>query len=258
MRTIMALMVVACSASSVFAAEKWREPYTGKDAIGDHVLGYWTFDESSPMVDASGNEQELTLRGRTKAVVDGKFGGGLECFNADPDLEKNKAQGVMTNKRHPRLSPKGAFTAELWFKLKPDDAAETKSGYLIDNKYYNYKKDLDKANTGFCLFIERAGEAWRPRAMIGYGDSSDYFDAQPQVLDDQWHHIAFSYDGRGAGKWMLDGKMIGRITVKGRKGMTESIYQLSIGARIGSTHIGFPGYIDNVRICEGARNFYDR
>ncbi len=256
MHKTIAFLLAVFTVSTAFATENWREPYAGVDAIGDHVLAYWTFDESNPLVDAGGKDLLLQLRGETRTVADGKFGGGLECFNADPDLAKNKAQGARTQKRHPELSPQGAFTAELWFKLKPEDAADTKIGYFLDNKYYNYKKDLDEANTGLCMFISRSGEGWKPQAMIGYGDSSEYFNGEVQILDDKWHHIAFNYDARGSGKWMLDGKMIGRTTHKGRAAMTTSLYQLSIGGRIGSTYSGFPGHIDNVRICEGARNFY--
>ncbi|NQT86023.1 hypothetical protein HQ560_04615, partial [bacterium] len=77
-------------------------------AANDPVLALWEFESGAELADASGNGHTLKLRGQARVVKSGRSGGGLESFPAGQG--NDKAQGAITVKKHPDLSPQGAFT----------------------------------------------------------------------------------------------------------------------------------------------------
>ncbi|MDP6356289.1 MAG: hypothetical protein QF473_14360 [Planctomycetota bacterium] len=234
----------------------WQKLYTGDDATGSHVLGLWQFQPGKDVADSSGNGHKLRLRGKTRVVSDGKFGSCLESFAAG-EGEKNHAEGAFAVNK-PDLTPKGAFTLELWFKLK-NEAADHKQLILLDKKYYHYVKDLPKANHDYCLFLEGKGAKRKLKAFLGFGkDSSWYLSNTVSLEDDRWYHVAFAYDGKGGGVFQLDAREVGRATHEGRGPVSAGPYHLCIGARLGSTHIGFPGFIDQVRVIDGVSSQFKK
>lgn len=234
------------------AAPAWQQPYVGDEAVGEHVIGLWRFDAGNEKADSSGRGHNIVqLRGQTRFVAEGKFGGALESFASDPEQENNKPEGVMI-KNHPSLTPAGAFTVELWLKAKPE-LESYRQAILVDKKYYHYNKpDLPKANRDYCLLLNKAGTQWKLAAWLGYGEDSSMYDSAPVKIEPgQWHHAAFTYDGAGGGRFFLDGKPVGKIKHENRGPVAAGEYALHIGARVGSTHVGFPGFIDEVRITNG-------
>ena len=229
----------------------WESPYTDEDVTGAHVIGLWQFEEGQELKDNSGRGHDLTLRGRSRSVKDGKFGSCLECFAAPGD----KPEGVSVRNR-PELTPPGAFTLELWIKLKKEEKPG-KQLFLLDKKYYHYFKDVPQANHDYCLFMTRsAGEQFSLTAFLGFGKDSVVYRSSPVTIPtDEWHYVAFTYDGKGMGRFFLDGRPVGRTVYDGRGPISHGPYNLHIGARVGSTHIGFPGYIDQVRITKGIAPF---
>jgi hypothetical protein len=232
----------------------WQEPYEGASANGPQVIAIWHFDEGQPGADASGNGHDLSLRGDSRYVSDGRFGGCLESFGADED--DDRAQGALVN-NDPSLSPAGAFTLEMWFRPKPemDDYATV---FLLDKKYFHYAKDLPQANCDYALFLRRSGENRRRiTAYLGYGqDSAAYVSQDVELQPDRWYHVAFTYDGAGTGRFFLDGKSVGRMTHENRGAITPGRYHLVLACRYGSIHSGFPGYLDEVRISNGVVPFF--
>jgi len=95
-------------------AETWQNGYTGSDATGSHVLGYWQFKPGEPTADSSGRGHTLTLNGAV-AVGEGRFDGALESFPGWPREDKRHAAIAAAPAA---LSPKGAFTIEMWIKPK--------------------------------------------------------------------------------------------------------------------------------------------
>jgi len=232
----------------------WQKPYTGEQATGADVIALWQFDPEAEAVDTSGHGHDLTLRGETRFAPDGRFGGCLESFPAD---EKNdKAQGAMA-KNHPRLTPAGAFTLEMWIKpkLELDDFGTV---FLLDKKYFHYATDRPEGNNDYCLFMPRTGPSRRRIvAFLGFGSDSAAFNSNEIDLEPGvWRHVAFTYDGAGTGRFYLDGKSIGRTTHEGRGAVAPGRYGLVIGCRYGSVHSGFPGFIDEVRISQGVVPFF--
>jgi hypothetical protein len=115
-------LTILCLAFHLHAEEPaliqdpWETGYSGKDASGPHVLGYWRFDAGSELKDASGKGNDLTLQGAVLTPA-GKNGGGLEAFPGVP--VEDKSHGARTAAR-PALSPRGAFTLEMWIRPKAE------------------------------------------------------------------------------------------------------------------------------------------
>ena len=247
-----AAMLPAARAGAEDTILPWQNSYAGEAATGDHVLGLWQFDAGGETVDSSGNGHALTLRGDSRFVPEGRFGACLESFSAG---KADKAQGAVV-KNHPKLTPPDAFTLELWIKPKPE-MDQDKMSFLLDKKFYHYPKDLPTANFDYCLFMTRRGKnTHRITTGLGFGKDSSFYNSSDVLLPPgKWYHVAFTYDGKGAGSFFLNGKPVGRTVHKGRGPIAPGKYDLLIGARYRGSHIGFPGYIDQVRICKGVVRF---
>jgi len=234
--------------------QPWQRPYSGKEVTGENVIALWQFNAGDEARDNSGHGHDLTLRGESRYAADGRFGSCLESMPADE--QNDKAQGALA-KNQPGLSPKGAFTLEMWFKPKPK-MDEYATVFLLDKKYFHYAKNLPEANCDYGLFLRRSGANQRQIvAYLGFGEDSAAFTSRMVDLEPgQWYHVAFAYDGAGTGRFFVNGKSVGRMTHEGRGPVAPGRYHLVIGCRYGSVHNGFPGYIDEVRISNGIVPFF--
>ena len=109
-------VAVAQEAREVQLAEPFDQQYAGDDATGEHVIALWQFDGDEPHLDVSGRGHDLQLRG-AEFVPEGKFGGALESFRGWPE-EDVPHQAIARS--DPRLTPKGAFTIEMWICPRPE------------------------------------------------------------------------------------------------------------------------------------------
>jgi len=224
----------------------WDAPYAGEDAGGEHVVAFWRFEAGAEAEDSSGHGHSLKLRGKARFSPDGRFGGCLESFRAVEDT----AEGASAPRR-PALSPRGAFSVELWFRPKPE-LAEQKTAFLVDCKYFHYNKDIPRAHTGYVFHLRPTGAGFQPTVMLGFGkDSVNYAARAVELKPGEWRHLAFMYDGAGTVRILLDGEDIGGGTDRGRGDITPARYDLVIGDRVGSIHSGCAGSFDEVRITKG-------
>lgn len=91
---------------------------------------------------------------------------------------------------------------------------------------------------------------------LGFGAESKTIYSLPFKLEaDVWQHVAFTYDGAGEGKFYRNGVAAGGAILAGYGKVTQGMKPLSIGDRLGSNYGGFPGLIDEVRVCEGVLSF---
>ena len=255
MRTIAAIVcAIALAAATALAAPDWKTGYKDDAATGDDVIAFWNFDAGDGVGDASRHDHTIALRDQTRIEAKGKFGACLECFPSGQGMT-DKAQGAVV-KKEDSLNPKGPFTVDMWISLR-DDAMQRNMMMLIDNKYYFYNKDIGpKANSGFCLFLQKRTDKWQLVAFLGYGQDSVRYHTEPQALETNiWYHIAFAYDGKGKGTWYLNGEKVAEKTEEGREAIAEAKYNLTIGERVGSTYCGFAGYIDELRFSNVERTF---
>lgn len=225
--------------------EPWQSQYTQKNAVGKHVLGLWTFDGATPGADLSGNQQTASFNG-TEIEPQGRFGAALRSFPGFP-LEDKRHQAIV--KDSPHLSPRGAFTLEMWIKPEQDfDKAH--SAFLLDKKYVS--------DTDYQLVFNQAGRSGTRtlKAILGFGEFSETWYSNPLKLEQEtWYHVAFIYNGAGRGRFLINGIPQGEKTSTSAGAITPGSRPLTIGDRNGSNYGGFPGLIDQVRISEGELEF---
>ncbi|NQT93446.1 MAG: hypothetical protein HQ559_11855, partial [Lentisphaerae bacterium] len=246
-------LIAACHGAGVEPA--WQRIYTGTEAATPDVIALWQFDGEgeNALFDVSGNGHTLTFRGQAQVVTAGKFGSCLESFPAD--RENDHAQGVSAGNAH-AFTPQRAFSVDLWFKLKPE-AAKYAAIFFLDKKNYYYASELPRANRDYSFYLNRSGQRWSFRTGLGFGTASAAFSSQSfELPPDEWHHAAFTYDAQGTLRFYLDGRSIGGGTKEGCGPVAGGQYPLVLGDRVGSTHKGFPGFLDQVRICNGVRPFF--
>lgn len=225
--------------------EPWQVPYTGTDATGDHVIGFWPFSPGQEPKDASGHGHDLQWKGAVP-VPDARFGGCLESFCGHP-VEDARHAAVAA--RHPSLSPEGPFTLELWIKPKAE-FAEYPDAFLVDKKYV--------ADTDYQLVLGAPNKQGQRRLSmrLGFGTDSEIYVSEARIYPaDEWHHLAFTYDGNGDGRFYCDGSVLGGESKPGRGSIVPGAHPLSLGDRIGSLYHGFPGSIAQVRLCRGVLEF---
>lgn len=221
-----------CFASSALALqETWETGYSGEDATGKHVLGHWSFEKADA----------LKLNG---AVLNakGRFGSGLESFPGFPVQDKRHAALVSV------LPVKGAFTLEMWIKAKAEFKPELRC-FLLDKKYVDhtdYQWQIGEADNGGLR---------RMFVTLGFGAESRQIYSQPFKMGEEWQHVAFTYDGAGEGKFYRNGTAAGGAKLEGFGAVVPGKKELSLGDRLGSNYGGFPGLIDEVRVCEGVLSF---
>ncbi len=222
----------------------WEQPYTGDEATGPRVLGLWKFDDDSGF-DASGKQPKGELK-HGKRVAEGKFGGALESFAGFPKADQSHGFVVPNN---PRLTPVGDFSIELWIKPKAEFAQRDRS-ILIDKKYAgqdDYQLAIGPAD---------ANQQRRLTLSLGFGGDSQNFLSDPGAFPaDQWVHIAATYDGHGRVRFFRNGESFGAADDLKRGAISAGKLGLSIGDRLGSNYPGFPGFVDEVRISSGVREF---
>ncbi len=228
--------------------ETWETGYTKTDAAGPQVLGYWRFDGDgdAALKDISGKGHDLTLQGAV-LTPQGKFGGALESYPGFPVDPKRHAATATAS---PGLSPKGAFTLEMWIRPKAAEFKPELRCYLLDKKYVDH--------TDYQWQISDADKAGLRRLSVtlGFGAESKILHSDPLTLAaDTWQHVAFTYDGAGQGSFYLNGAAAGRMQIAGYGPVVPGTKPLSLGDRIGSNYGGFPGLIDEVRICDGVLSF---
>lgn len=246
MRLLPILLTLSLAAGQevTMLAQPFETAYTGDDATGAHVIGLWSFDAGQELTDLSGHGHDLTLNGG-EIVEQGKFGGALQ---SGPGWPVNDQPHQASCPNAPDLSPKGAFTWELW--LCPTKEFE---GYgeaiIVDKKY------VDQAGYQWALSAA-GGKTRRMLLRLGFGSDSENYASDGFIFEtDVWHHLAFTYDGAGTVRFFIDGAPAGSEFKAGRAAVAPCKHKLVLGDRIGSYYHGFPGYLDQIRLCNGALKF---
>lgn len=226
-------------------AQPWKQPYAGANTNGAHVVGLWHFDAEDVTKD-SGPRGLVGMLDGAVAVERGRFGGAIESSVGWPFEDKHHALVVS---HHPSLSPAGAFTAEMWVSAKPE-LATASTAYLLDKKYASHN------DYQWLLGAPEKSGARRMIVNFGFGSDSESFATEPLLFaPGAWHHVAAVYDGAGTVRFYRDGSTVGTVSRPGRRGISAGSHGLSIGDRIGSLYGGFPGFIDEVRLCNRALEF---
>jgi len=232
----LALIGVCLSAQGALPLQDpWDAGYANLDATGPHVLGCWKFDEL-PLADASGHGAQLALD-RANLVPDGRFGGGLKC-----------GAPARTAASHTHHSPQGAFSAEMWAKLS-GSALPQQTACLLDKQGTRLED--------FCWNLLPANERGLRQMVLrlGFGSFVKEFVSEPVSLPmAEWRHLAFTYDGAGRVAFYADSQLMGEVVAERCGAVQPGAQPLCFGSSLAGA-AGFPGVIDEVRLCSGVRGF---
>jgi len=238
----MALMLYSTALVAAPLQDPWNEGHAYLNATGPHVLGCWKFDEL-PLADASGHGALLALNGAAIGPQ-GRFGGALSCGVAVGGVRR----AAVTTAALPRLSPIGAFSAEMWVRVAVD-VSPTQPAHLLDkqgSQMQDYRWSL--------LPADELGRR-RMSVNLGFGTFAKEFVSEPVFLPArEWRHLAFTYDAAGNVAFFLDSEAVGGAFAENCGPVLQGMQPLSIGDGLASA-AGFPGDIDEVRLCDGVRGF---
>lgn len=232
--------------SPVRLRESWNHTYADQDVSGEHVMALWSFDGDNPLHDASGNGHNLTLQG-AELNEQGKYAGALLSKPGWPVADT--AHSARTADA-PGLSPPDAFSIEMWICPTAELDTEYPEAFLLDKKYVS--------DTDYQLILGAPSkEGSRTlRACLGFGTHSANWHSDPlNLVTGEWVHIAFTYDAEGSGSFFLNGVPWGNRLNAGCGPVAPGTRPLTIGDRNGSYYHGFPGLLDQVRICQGVLEY---
>ena len=207
--TILAIYAF-CAAPSVLAGVQ-----TG------HIVGVWLFDEEDDGIatDASGNGHDGEIIGPTQ-IDEGKFGSALE-FHGGEDM-------VMVE--HSDDLSLQTFTIMLW--IKTPTAAQALIHKQPSSAMRNYILNIFSSNL--------------PRASFSSEGVRTDCDGTTTVNDDQWHHIAATYDQKSL-KVYVDGKLEGDVPSPDKKVETNE-EPLLFGHAGGTGDYRYAGLMDEVAV----------
>ena len=157
----------------------------------EDIIGMWLFDEDDDkeFIDSSGNGRTGVANGGEPDWVEGKFGGAL-AFNGD---------GTRVHVEHDDALSLETYTVGLWFKK----LASTGDWQAVVNKGNN------DSLRNYAIHVQTADKA---RGIMdedgerGAADGSGRVTGTTGFADDEWHHIAITYD-RKEYKLYVDGKV---------------------------------------------------
>ncbi len=219
--------------------------------VGPNVIALWRFDQDGPARDESGNGRDLRLESTgSDFAKEGRFGGSLRVSVGEEVIDKSHGA---TTADHDALTPKGAFSIEMW--ICPDERlANLKTAFLLDKKGFAYASNRPHANDDYLLQLVKApgDDEYYIEAQLGYGNETDALRSRPvKLAAGNWRHVGYSYDGEGTSRFALDGELVGFARREGRGPVSNGVYRLAIGDRTMSIHAPFSGMIDEVRLSNG-------
>ena len=213
---------------------------------GQEVIANWDFTKGK--IDSVDGKFKMRYRGKTRiAGPDGKQYLDVGINN------KEQPEGVISLKKYPELTPKGAFRLEVKARLRKQTSNKS---YLVlwDNNHFlslwGPHKTNENAKKGLIVYLTREkGGKLRPYASFGFGKSLDPVYGNPvELAEEQDFTLALEYDGVKKFSFYLNGKLNRAATVKTGGPLAEAVYPLVIGDRFGSGFNRFDGQILEVKL----------
>jgi len=208
-------------------------PSTGRGEFDEHTVALWLFNEGKgdTIADKSGNGHDGKITGSLKWVKT-PFGSGLE-FPGD-------ASGYVVVESTDRLKLE-RLTIEARVKVKKPTGKW--QGIIC-------KQRSGCTNRNYGIWVHQSNGTLH--AEIGFGGGCDFsLDGRTAITDDNWHYLAFTYDGKSA-RVYVDGEL------EGEKPYNKTPFQSDDPITIGVPNLNNPngllGVIDEARISNVARS----
>lgn len=210
-------------------------------------IARWDFSKGK--IDSVDGKFKTRFRGTTKiAGEQGKQYLDVGLTN------KDKPEGIVTVKRYPELTPKGAFRLEVKARLREQSTKKSEmalwdNNYVMDASWGRHKTNPD-SKKGFALqLIRRKDGKFICAGRFGFTNSLDPAYSKPMVLnEDEDFTLAMEYDGVKTVSFYLNGKLNQTTNLKTGGPLTGAIHPLVIGDRYSSMHQRFDGQIMEVKL----------
>lgn len=186
-----------------------------------HIAGVWLCDEGDGDIaaDASGNGHDGEIIGPAW-VEDGPFGSALE-FHGGEDMVRVEHSDDLSLQM---------FTIMAWVKT-------TTAGQAIIHK---------QPSSSLRNYILNIYSSSLPRASFSSGGARTDCDGTTPVDDDQWHHVAATYDQNSL-KVYVDGELEGEISSPDKKIETNE-EPLLFGHAGGTGDYRYTGLMDEIAV----------
>ena len=211
------------------------------------VIARWDFTQGK--IDSVDGKFKARFRGTTK--ISGEEGKQF----LDVGLSNNdKPEGIVTVKKYPELTPKGAFRLEVKARLR-EQSTNKPEMVLWDNNYimnanWGRHKDNPDSKKGFALqLIRRKDGKFYFAGRFGFAESLEPAYSKPMTLNEgEDFTVAVEYDGVKTVKFYLNGELNQTTTLKTGGSLTEAVHPLCIGDRVSSQQQRFDGQILEVTL----------
>ena len=210
-------------------------------------IARWDFSQGK--IDSVDGKFKTRLRGDTKIA------GEPDKQYLDIGLtNKDKPEGIVTVKKYPELTPKGAFRLEVKARLREQSSNKTEmaiwdNNYVMDASWGKHKTNPD-SKKGFALqLLRRKDGKFLCVGRFGFANSLEPAYSKPMGLnEDEDFTLAMEYDGVKTVSFYLNGTLNQKTTLKTGGPLTEAVYPLTIGDRYSSIHQRFDGQILEVKL----------
>ncbi len=192
----------------------------GQADVTNGLLGWWPFDEGhgTNTIDASGN-------GRTGTLI----GDPLPFWTSGVSSNALKFDGIQNNVQVPGdagITPAGALTLATWVKVATNMTSAAVAKWTTDGTGGSYALSLTNG------FVE---------LDLSLGGSYVRLAGTTALTDDEWHHIAGTYDGTQMQVY-VDGVRVGSMMATGTIDIVGAPLMIGLVA----------GRVDDVRIYQRA------
>ena len=211
------------------------------------VIASWDFTKGK--IDSVDGKFKMRFRGNTKiAGEQGKQYLDIGLTN------KDKPEGIVSAKRYPELTPKGAFRLEVKARLREQSSNKPEmalwdNNYVMDASWGRHKTNPD-SKKGFAFqLLRRKDGTFICAGRFGFAKSLEPAYSKPMTLnEDEDFTLAVEYDGVKTVSFYLNGTLNQKTNLKTGGPLTEAVYPLTIGDRHSSIHQRFDGQILEVKL----------
>ena len=226
MKVIVARLTVLCLSLVVISSMLIGQSVVAEVDPADAV-GVWLFDEGTGEIakDFSGNDHDGEIQGDLNWVA-GKFGGALE-FPGQEDSFVNIPHEDSLNLTE--------WTIVAWVKLgEPPEGFHT----II---YKNKPEQVRNYGMGV--------SATGLRVDLSKDDTRTSAQGTAPILDDKWHHVAGTYDGKTV-RLYINGSDVANAPFSGK--LVDTDANLVVGMFEGDAPYAFKGVVDEVVVFSKA------
>ena len=210
-------------------------------------IARWDFSKGK--IDSVDGKFKMRFRGSTK--ISGPAG---KQYLDVGMTNKDKPEGIVTVKKYPELTPKGAFRLEVKARLREQSSNKTEmaiwdNNYVMDASWGKHKTNPN-SKKGFAFqLLRRKDGKFICAGRFGFEKSLEAAYSKTMTLnEDEDFTLAIEYDGVKTVSFYLNGKLNQKTTLKTGGPLTEAVYPLTIGDRHSSIHQRFDGQILEVKL----------